>query len=189
MLTDKINKGKVHGFGLVVLQKVFDLIDREIFLKKLGCFGFSENVILWFESYLSKRAFKVNIDKKCLNPGNVTCGFPQGYILGPLLLLQYVNDMPQAMKCDLFLYVDDTCFTFEHENVKNIKDQLNFSFSSLCERFIDNKLSIHLGKHKTKSVLFLTKFNIKRAEPLNIVYGYVESKQYSKITYLGYNLD
>ena len=99
----------------------------------MGCFGFSEKVILWFESYLSKRAFKVNIDKKCLNPGNLTCSFPQGYILGPLLLLLYVNDMPQAMKCDLFLYVDDTCFTLKRENVKNIEDQLNFSFLSLCE--------------------------------------------------------
>ena len=90
--------------------------------------------------------------------------------------------MPQAVKCDLFLYADDTCLTFQHENVKEIEDQLNLNFSSLCDWFIDNKLSIHLGEDKTKSILFGTKLNIKQAEPLNIVYGNVKIKQYTKVT-------
>ena len=97
--------------------------------------------------------------------------------------------MPQAVKCDLFLYTDDTCLTFQHENKKEIEDQLNLNFSRLCDWFIDNKLSIHLGKDKTKSILFGTKLNIKRAEPLNIVYGNVKIKQYTKVTYLGCILD
>ena len=97
--------------------------------------------------------------------------------------------MPQAVKCDLFLYGDDTCLTFQHENVKEIEDQLNLNLSSLCDRFINNKLSIHLNKDKTKSILCGTKFNIKRAEPLNIIYGNVKIKQYSKVTYQGCILD
>ena len=84
----------------------------------MECIGFSEKVISWFESYLSGRTFKVNIDKKFSDPGNLTCGIPQGSILGPLLFLLYANDMSQAVKCKLFLYVDDTCLTFQHENVK-----------------------------------------------------------------------
>ena len=84
--------------------------------------------------------------------------------------------MSQAVKCELFLYADDTCLTFQHENVKEIEDQLNLNFSRLCDWFIDNKLSIHLGEDKTKSILFGTKLNIKRAESLNIVYGNVEIK-------------
>ena len=84
----------------------------------MGYIGFSEKVISWFESYLSGRTFKVNIDKKFSDPGNLTCGVPQGSILGPLLFLLYVNDMSQAVKCDLLLYADDTCLTFQHENVK-----------------------------------------------------------------------
>ena len=78
-------------------------------------------VILWFESYLSGRTFKVNIDKKFSDPGNLTCGVPQGSILGPLLFLLYVNGMPQTVKCDLFLYADDTYFTFQLENVNCLK--------------------------------------------------------------------
>ena len=97
--------------------------------------------------------------------------------------------MHQAVKCELFLYADDTSLTFQHEDVKEIEYQLNLNFSRLCDWFIDNKLSIHLGKDKTKSNLLGTKLNIKRAEPLNIVYGNVKIKQYTKVTYLGCILD
>ena len=64
--------------------------------------------------------------------------------------------MPQAVKCDLFLDADDTCLTFQHENVKKTEDKLKLNFSSLCDWFIDNKFSIHLGEDKTKSILFGT---------------------------------
>ena len=73
------------------------------------------------------------------------------------------DDMPQAVKCHLFFYADDTCLTFQHENVKETEGQLNLNFSSLCDWFIGNKLSIHLGEDKTKFILFGTKLNIKRA--------------------------
>ena len=134
------------------------------------------NFMLWIV-YTGKN-IKVNIDKKFSDPGNLTCVVPQGSILDPLLFLLYVYDMPQAVKCDSFLYADDACLTFQHENVKEIEDQLNLNFSRLCDWFIDNKLSIHLGEDKTKSILFGTKLNIKRAEPLNIVYGNVKIKHF-----------
>ena len=141
--------------------------------------------ISWFESYLLGRTFKVNIDINISDPGNLTCGVPQGSIVGPFLFLLYVNGMPKVVKCDLFLYAGDTCFIFQLENAKEIEDQMNLNFSGLCDWFIDNKLSIHLGEDETKSILFGTKLNIKRAELLNIVYGNVKSKQYtSSISYL-----
>ena len=111
-----------------------------------------------------KNLFKINSDKNFSDPGNLTCGVPQGSILGPFLFLLYVIDMPQAVKCDLFLYADDTCLTFQHENVEEIEDQLNLNFSSLCGWFIGNKLSIHLGEDKTRSMPFGTKIKIKRAD-------------------------
>ena len=88
-----------------------------------------------------------------------------------------------------FFYADDKCPIFQHGNVKVIEDQLNLNFCSLCDWFIDNKLSIHLGKDKTKSIVFGTKFNIKRADALNLVYNNVKIKQYSEVTYLGCILD
>ena len=73
---------------------------------------------------------------------------PQGSILGPLLFLIYVNDMPMAVKCDLFLYADDTCLVFQSKNVKDIEKQLNEDFSNICDWFVDNKLTIHFGEVK-----------------------------------------
>ena len=70
-----------------------------------------------------------------------------------------------------------------------LRVSISTNFSSLCEWFIDNKLSIHLCKDKTKSILFGTKLNIKRAELLNIVYGNFKIKQYTKVTYLFCILD
>ena len=96
------------------------------------------------------------------DPGDLNCGVPQDSILGPLLFLLYVNDMPQAVECDLLLYADDSVLLFTHKNVDVINDQLNRDFNSLCEWFVDNKLSIHFGEDKTKSILFTSKHKIKK---------------------------
>ena len=90
---------------LIDLQKAFDTIDHSILLKKLTI----DNTITWFRSYLTNRLFLVNIDNIFSDPSKLSCGVPQGSILGSLLFLLYVNDMPQAVQSDLFLYADDTC--------------------------------------------------------------------------------
>ena len=104
------------------------------------------------------------------------CGVPQGSVLGPLLFLLYVNDMPQAVSCELLLYADDTCLICMGKDIKTIEDQLNRDFSSLCEWFIDNKLSIHLGEQKTKSILFGTTKTLKNSRNLDIRYEDIEIK-------------
>ena len=78
---------------------------------------------------------------------------PQGPILGPLLFLIYVN-MSMAVECNLFLYADDTCLVFQSKNIKDIEKQLNKDFANISDWFVDNKLSIHFGEDKTKSILF-----------------------------------
>ena len=99
---------------LIDLQKAFDTIDHEILIKKMPHIGFSDNAIRWFKSYLSNRKFRVNIDEKYSSPAELNCGVPQGSILGPLLFLLHVNDMPQAVDCELFLYAADSCLVFQH---------------------------------------------------------------------------
>ena len=113
------------------------------------------------------------------------CGVLQGSILGPLIFLLYINDMPQAVKCELLLYADDTCLIFQHNDIKEIEIQLNKNFSLICDWFVDNKLSIHFGEDKTKSILFSSKRKIKKASPLNIQYKDIKIKKYTIITYLG----
>ena len=131
----------------------------------------------------------MNINQSLSDSGTITCGVPQGSILGPFLFLLYINDIPQAVDCEILLYADDTCLLFQHKDVKEIERQLNKNFSSLCEWFVDNKLSIHFGEDKTKCILFGNKYKIKNAEPLNIEYNSIKIKQYKKVTYLGCILD
>ena len=119
------------------------------------------------------------------NPGNLACGVPQGSILGPLLFLLYVNDMPQSVSCDLLLYADDSCLVFTDKSFENIENNLNKNFNSLCEWFVDNKLSIHFGEDKTKSILFGTKRRLKGLRELNIRHKDIEIKQNYQVEYLG----
>ena len=87
--------------------------------------------------------------------GTLKYGVPQGSILGPLHFLVYVNDLPQSLSdADSYLYANDICIFFQHEDVKKIENVLNKEFSSLCQWFIDNQLSVHFGEDKTKSILF-----------------------------------
>ena len=148
-LADKITTGfekdLFTGMILIDLQKVFNTIDHQILIKKMKYLGFSKNLIAWFKSYLNEQKFKININS---SPLNLTCGIPQGFILGPLLFLFYINDLPQAVVSDWLLYADDTCIVFQYKNVTEIEKQLLKDFSSLCGRFADDKFSIHFDQDK-----------------------------------------
>ena len=97
--------------------------------------------------------------------------------------------MPQTVKSNLFLYADDSCLVFQGKDVIEIEKQLNEDFTNICEWFVDNRLSIHFGEDKTKSILFASKRKIKRVPKLKINYKNIQIKQHSKVTYLGCILD
>ena len=143
------------GMILVDLQKAFDTLDHGVLLEKMKYFGFRASVIKWFESYLSNRKFLVCIDNVFSEAGTLKYGVPQGSILGPVLFLLYVNDLPQSLSdAGSYLHAHDTCIFYQYEDVKKIENVLNKEFSSLRQWFIDNKLSIHFREDKTRSILF-----------------------------------
>ena len=173
---------------LIDLQKAFDTIDHKILTEKMKCMGFSNGVTKWFVCYLSKRMFSVHVENSCSDKAIILCGVPQGSILGPLLFLLYVNDI-LAINCDLLLYADDTGLIFQHKNINIVEHQLNRNFSNICDWFVDNRLSIHFGEDKTKSILFAPLNKCKKLRKLNISYGSLKIKQYSEVSYLGCILD
>ena len=142
-----------------------------------------------YTSYLSKQSFIVSVGKEFSSRGKLTCGVPQGSTLGPLLFFLCVNDMPQAVRSDLLLYANDTCLFFMGKDSKTIEDQLNQNFNSLCEWFIDNKLNVHFGREKTKSILFGTKQPLHKEKALDIRSGDTEIKQHTNVTYMGFSLN
>ena len=175
LLNDKIlngmDKGMLTGMILIDLQKAFDTIDHEIFFAKMVHLGFSQDIIAWYKSYLTNRKFLVSIENKLSSPGDLTCGVPQRSILGPLIFLLYVNDMLMAVDCDILLYADDSCLVFTGPDLKTIESKLNQNFESLCNWFVENKLSIHFGEEKTKAIIFGSKKRLKNIGTLDIRRG------------------
>ena len=66
------------------------------------------------------------------------------------LFLLFINYLPQAVVSDSLLYADNTCIVFQHKNVTEIEKQLLRDLSSLCDWFVDNKLSVHFSQERTK---------------------------------------
>ena len=92
------DRGNLVGMVLLDLQKAFDTVDHSILHMKLKSIGLGSGVLAWFKSYLSDRQQQVNIAGVSSSTKTVTCGVPQGSILGPLLFLIYVNDMSAVVK-------------------------------------------------------------------------------------------
>ena len=65
--------------------------------------------------------------------------------------------MPQAVKCELLLHADDTCLIMQRSHINETEIQLNKNLSLICDSLMDNKLSIHIGEDKKKSILVSSK--------------------------------
>ena len=98
-------------------------------LSILQLLGFSNNAINWFRSYFPNRTFHLNLNNYMSSSGKILCGVPQGSILEPLFFLININDMPQAVESNLFIYVDDSGLVFQHKDINKTIQQLNKSFS------------------------------------------------------------
>ena len=167
------------------IQKAFDTVDHSILCKKLELMGIG--CVQWFKSYLNNRKQIVSVNNASSNSGIVTCGVPQGSILGPLLFLCYINDMPLSVKCKLFLYADDSTLLVRGKQPNLIAQALSENLDMCRGWLIDNKLSLHLGK--TESILFGTKRKLKDVTNFQVKCGDVVINNVKRVKYLGLTLD
>ena len=94
---------------LVDLQKAFHTLDHEALLEKVKYFDFRTTAIKWFNSYLSNRKFLICTDNAFSEAGPLKKSIPQGSILGLLLFLLYVNDLPESVSdAGSYLHADDS---------------------------------------------------------------------------------
>ena len=92
----------------VDFKKAFDSVSHELLIHKLKSYNISDSMITWLSSFLNNRKQSVRINGSTSSWTSVTSGVPQGSILGPLMFLLFVNDIPQITSSNIMLFADDT---------------------------------------------------------------------------------
>ena len=164
-----IERGEMTGVMMLDLSAAFDLVDHKLLLKKLELLGFDQQVVVWFWTYLTGRSQCVYVDGKFSDHELVPVGVPQGSVLGALLYILYVDDLPEVvhghggngqvqgkggvkfnMNCSdcgsLCCYVDDSTYMYSHSDPGILTQKLSEQYKKLAEYMSANRLVINDSK-------------------------------------------
>ena len=168
------------------LSKAFDTICHTTLLNKINFYGIRGITNEWFKSYLTKRKqyTVINSSKSALE--DITCGVPQGSILGPILFLLYINDINHCTSLNLLSYADDTTIYTSNSNADTLYAEVNKELIKLDDWFRANKLSLNVKK-TNYSIFSPTKFphDVNRTLILN---NTSINREHS-VRFLGLNID
>ena len=190
-LTEEIRSSldnRRYGCGIFLdLQKAFDTVNHGILLNKLEHYGIRGSVLDWFKSYLSERRQFVSINGSSSSLMTTTCGVPQGSVLGPLLFLIYVNDLPNVSKqLKFYLFADDTNIYCDGDTLTNLAKIVNKELKSV-KRWLDvNRLSLNISK--TNYIIFHST-TMKIPEDISIKIGRKHLTKAKYVKFLGLLLD
>ena len=148
-----MGKGLFSCGVFIDLKKAFDTVDHKILLHKLDHYGFRGVINKWFSSYLEGRTQTTRIGSFISKRENISCGVPQGSVLGPILFLIYVNDIQESSdKLKFFLFADDTNAVYPDKNLKYLESTVNQELCKLFDCLTANELTLNIKK--TNSIIF-----------------------------------
>ena len=147
---------KQSTIGLFIdFTKAFDCVNHVILLIKLERYGISGICLKWFESYLTNRRQKVQVNESKSDLANIDIGVPQGSIPGPTLFILFINDLARYLEKFNSLqvsYADDTNFVIIDSTIENAESKIKNIYEELCHWVDKNQLLIN--KDKTCCILF-----------------------------------
>ena len=142
-----MDRGDMNSVVFLDIRKAFDTMNHQILSDKLHCYGIGDGELLFFRSYLQNRTQCCSVDGQILTLQTVTCGVPQGSILGPLLFIIYMNDLPAFIReANITMYADDTSLHRTFRTSHELKEEIIPAFSKVCKWLINNKLSLNTVK-------------------------------------------
>ena len=184
----KTLSNKEHIVGIFLdLSKAFDTIDHQILIHKLSKMGVRGIILSWFKNYLSNRKQFVEFQSKISSYSNITCGVPQGSILGPLLFLIYINDIINSSHLlNFILFADDTNIFYSHKCMNTLITTLNIELAKVSLWFKCNKLSLNVDK---TCFMHFTNTQYRTIHNINIFIDNVPIIEKRSTKFLGVTLD
>jgi Reverse transcriptase (RNA-dependent DNA polymerase) len=151
-ISNEINNGNFCVGVFLDLRKAFDTCSHDILLKKMSHYGVKGVALNWFSSYLQNRTQKVDIEGNLSHPCTIDLSVIQGSILGPILFLIQINDLPKSSTLNTFLFADDTQGLKGGKNLATLLDDVNHELKKWAVWFMANKMAVNTAK--TKYIIF-----------------------------------
>ena len=184
---EAIENGEFSCCIFLDFAKAFDTVNHNTLISKLEYYGIRGIPLDWFRSYLNERSQRVFVGGELSVDRTIKYGVPQGSVLGPLLFLLYINDIPKASKIMNFhLFADDTSLFYSHKNINVLEEVVNAELGCISDWLVANKLSLNTNKSNFMIIKPRQKKLPKKIQ-LNINGEHLNESNYAK--YLGVLID
>jgi len=143
---ENCSKKQISCILFLDLKKAFDSVSHKILLSKMEYYGVQGVALKLFRSYLSNRQQRTCIGDIISDLDIIEWGVPQGSVLGPLLFLIFINDIPNASDLGTWLFADDTALVESADSLSVLESRMNFQVQKVQAWLLANRLSVHYVK-------------------------------------------